>query len=143
MTIGEQIKNYRKAAGLTQKKLGELSSTSERTIQQYESGKRQPRIEQLQKIADTLNVPVSSLLGTVQHSKTFWTAYLDEKLKQIGCSIDYYAEDEIIGIIFPDGWLEVTIEDLEELDNSTISYLQFKLDELRKKYPKDFRPRRK
>ena len=36
MTIGEQIKSYRKAAGLTQKKLGELSDTSERTIQQYE-----------------------------------------------------------------------------------------------------------
>lgn len=60
MTIGEQIKNYRKAAKLTQKKLGELSNTSERTIQQYEAGKRQPRIEQLQQIAGTLNIPISS-----------------------------------------------------------------------------------
>lgn len=143
MTIGEKIKNYRKAAGLTQKKLGELSDTSESTIKQYESGKRQPRIEQLQKIADTLNIPISSLLGTVQHNDCFWTSYLDDKLKQIGCSIDYYEEDAIVGIIFPDGWLEVTTEDLEELDNSTISYLQFKLDELRKKHPKDFKPRRK
>lgn len=143
MTIGEKIKSYRKVAGLTQKKLGELSDTSESTIKQYESGKRQPRIEQLQKIADTLNVPVSSLLGTVQHNDCFWTSYLDDKLKQIGCSIDYYEEDAIVGINFPDGWLEVTTEDLEELDNSTISYLQFKLDELRKKHPKDFKPRRK
>ncbi len=143
MTIGEKIKSYRKAAGLTQKKLGELSDTSESTIKQYESGKRQPRIEQLQKIADTLNVSVSSLLGTVQHNDCFWTAYLDGKLKQIGCSIGYYEEDAMLWINFPDGWLEVTEKDLEELDNSTISYLQFKLDELRKKHPKDFKPRRK
>jgi transcriptional regulator with XRE-family HTH domain len=143
MTIGEKIKSYRKAAGLTQKKLGELSDTSESTIKQYESGKRQPRIEQLQKIADTLNVSVSSLLGTVQHNDCFWTAYLDEKLKQIGCSIGYYEEDAMLWINFPDGELEVTTQDLEELDNSTISYLQFKLDELRKKHPKDFKPRRK
>lgn len=143
MTIGEKIKSYRKATGLTQKKLGELSGTSERTIQQYESGKRQPRIEQLQKIAETLNVPVSSLLGTVQHNDCFWTSYLDDKLKQIGCSIGYYEEDAMLWINFPDGELEVTTQDLEELDNSTISYLQFKLDELRKKHPKDFKPRRK
>ncbi len=143
MTIGEKIKSYRKAAGLTQKKLGELSDTSESTIKQYESGKRQPRIEQLQKIADTLNVPVSSLLGTVQHNDCFWTSYLDDKLKQIGCSIGYYEEDAMLWINFPDGELLITKKDLEELDNSTISYLQFKLDELRKKYPKDFRPRRK
>ena len=143
MTIGEKIKSYRKAAGLTQKKLGELSDTSESTIKQYESGKRQPRIEQLQKIAETLNVPVSSLLGTVQHNDCFWTAYLDGKLKQIGCSIGYYEEDAMLWINFPDGELQITEKDLEELDNSTISYLQFKLDELRKKHPKDFRPRRK
>ncbi len=143
MTIGEQIKNYRKVAGLTQKRLGELSDTSERTIQQYEAGKRQPRIEQLQKIADTLNVPISSLLGTNQHDEYFWTAYLDEKLKQIGCSIGYYGEDAMLWINFPDGTLEVTDRDLEELDNSTISYLQFKLEELRKKCPKNFRPRKK
>lgn len=143
MTIGEKIKSYRKAAGLTQKKLGELSDTSESTIKQYESGKRQPRIEQLQKIADTLNVPVSSLLGTVQHNDCFWTSYLDDKLKQIGCSIGYYEEDAMLWINFPDGELLITKKDLEELDNSTISYLQFKLDELRKKHPKDFKPRRK
>ena len=50
MTIGEQIRFVRKHLGLTQKELGQLSKTSERTIQQYEAGKRQPRIEQLQSI---------------------------------------------------------------------------------------------
>lgn len=51
MTIGEQIRFLRKHIGYTQKELGRLSGTSERTIQQYENGKREPRIKQLQKIA--------------------------------------------------------------------------------------------
>ena len=61
MNIGKNIKKYRKEAGLTQKKLGELSGTSERTIQQYETGKRQPRLEQLRKVADALNIPMYQL----------------------------------------------------------------------------------
>lgn len=62
MTIGEKIRQQRKNAGLTQKKLGELSGTSETTIKQYELGKRQPRIEQLQKIADALQISYIALL---------------------------------------------------------------------------------
>lgn len=62
MTIGEKIKCFRKEAGLTQKKLGEISGTSETTIKQYELGKRQPRIEQLEKIADALNLHILDLL---------------------------------------------------------------------------------
>lgn len=62
MTIGEKIKCFRKEAGLTQKKLGEISGTSETTIKQYESGKRQPRIEQLRRIAAALGVYISDLV---------------------------------------------------------------------------------
>ena len=43
----------------------------------------------------------------------------------------------------PEGTLEITEDELRELDDSTVSYLQFKLEELKKKHPKDFRPRRK
>ncbi len=63
MNIGDRIKIHRKKARLTQKQLGELSGTSERTIQQYESHKRQPRIEQLHKIATALSVPIEDLIG--------------------------------------------------------------------------------
>ena len=50
MTTGELIREHRKRMGLTQKRLGELSGTSESTIKQYELGKRQPGIEQLKKL---------------------------------------------------------------------------------------------
>lgn len=61
MTIGEQIRFARKHLGLTQKELGKLSNTSETTIKQYELGKRQPRIEQLQKIAYALGGSISDI----------------------------------------------------------------------------------
>jgi len=142
MNTGERIKNYRKIAGLTQKELGTRSETSENTIRQYETGKRQPRVEQLQKIAPILNVSVSDLLGEPQHNDCFWSSYLEDKLKQIGCKLAYDEEDAAVWIELPEGTLEVTNQDLRELDDSTISYLCFKLEELKKKNIKDFRPRK-
>ena len=61
MTIGEQIRHVRRHVGLTQKELGRLSGTSETTIKQYELGKRQPRLEQLQKIANALGGTISEI----------------------------------------------------------------------------------
>ena len=61
MKIGEQIRIIRKNHGLTQKELGHLSKTSESTIKQYESGTRQPRLEQLQKIASVFGGSVEDV----------------------------------------------------------------------------------
>lgn len=62
MTIGSLIKRARKKAGLTQRELAEKSGTATGTIQQYELGKRQPRLEQLQAIATALGTTVNWLL---------------------------------------------------------------------------------
>lgn len=58
MTIGAKIKEVRTHFGLTQKKLAEKSGLAEITIRQYESGKREPKIEALIKIANALNVAI-------------------------------------------------------------------------------------
>lgn len=62
MTIGEKIKNIRKMNHLTQKQLGEMSGLATGTIQQYELGKRQPRIDQLRKIAFALNLNLNDFI---------------------------------------------------------------------------------
>lgn len=61
MTIGEQIKKYRKEAGLTQKQLGEKLGISQQQIAQYESGKRVPKIDTINNIAGALNMGVRRL----------------------------------------------------------------------------------
>lgn len=62
MKAGKQIKALRLAAGLTQKQLAELAGLAEITIRQYELNKREPKLEQLKKIASVLNVSVSELI---------------------------------------------------------------------------------
>ena len=61
MTIGERIRKERKAAGLTQKKLGELAGIAEPTIRKYELGKLNPKLETRIKIANAMNIPVEKL----------------------------------------------------------------------------------
>lgn len=63
MDIGLRIKNARKNAGLTQKSLAEKSGLAEITIRQYETNKREPRNEQIRKIAHALGLTEEELLG--------------------------------------------------------------------------------
>ena len=63
MTIGEIIKAARKKNGLTQKELAEKLGLATGTIQQYELGKRQPRIEQAAKIFSVLGLSIYSAFG--------------------------------------------------------------------------------
>lgn len=62
MDIGSRIKEIRSASGLTQSQLAELSGVAVISIRQYESGKRQPRVDQLRAIASALGVTVDYLL---------------------------------------------------------------------------------
>lgn len=65
MTIGENIKKYRKRAGLTQKELAKKCGLATGTIQQYELNKRQPRLEQINLIANILGVHPLVILGQI------------------------------------------------------------------------------
>ena len=63
MTLGQIKQKIRKEKGYTQKQLAEKCGMATGTIQQYELNKREPRREQLQKIATALNVPLYELMG--------------------------------------------------------------------------------
>lgn len=56
MTIGENIKHFRKEKGLTQKELGNLCGINEVQIRRYELGGSNPKLETIQKIATALGV---------------------------------------------------------------------------------------
>ena len=63
MTIGERIKEIRKSKGLKQTELAEMLEVSPGGLQQWENGKRSPKLETIRKIAGALNVDVYRLLG--------------------------------------------------------------------------------
>lgn len=130
MTIGERIKTARKSEGLTQKQLGELSGTSEITVRQYERGTRQPRIEQLKRIADVLGVSAAYLLvgdeifsnssthlanGVHIYKNTFPFKSVEAFLQdQSADSYDISYQDEYL-IIAVDKDAKVTPEELEKI----------------------------
>lgn len=140
MSIGENIRRIRIEKHMTQKELGEkLGGISQQQIGQWETGKANPKIETLIKIASILGVPVSYLNDSLGWLKGPKYMPLEKKLEQIGYTLGEN-EDGYLWINYPDGTLEVTIDELSSLESDTDSYLAFKLEELKKKNAKDFRP---
>lgn len=63
MNTGQRIKEARENLALTQEELGQKIGVTGVTVMRYEKGQREPRLEQLQAIADALNVTVGYLQG--------------------------------------------------------------------------------
>lgn len=61
MSIPENIKKIRSEKGLTQKELGKLCGMADSAIRRYESGRANPKIKTLIKIAEALNCEVSDI----------------------------------------------------------------------------------
>ena len=61
MTVGERIYYCRTENHMTQKELGEKTGIDPSTIRKYESGRLNPKISTLQKIADALGCDVTDL----------------------------------------------------------------------------------
>ncbi len=61
MSIGNNIRNIRKEKGMTLQQIADIIGCSPQLISQYESGKRQPKLETKKKIADALGCEVSDI----------------------------------------------------------------------------------
>lgn len=61
--IGEKIREIRKNSNLTQKDLAKLSGIAEITIRKYENNERNPKKEQIEKIAKALKVTPFEIMG--------------------------------------------------------------------------------
>ncbi|MCL2463117.1 MAG: helix-turn-helix domain-containing protein, partial [Defluviitaleaceae bacterium] len=148
MEVGARIKEARIHANLTQKQLGEKLGVAAITIRQYENDKRGVSLKLLEKIAGVLDTSVTFLIdGCAEFSEKegkspFWSADLEDKLKQVGYSTGFDEDNATVWINYPDGTLEVTDDELKELHTSSNEYMRFKLEELKKKRAQDFRPRR-
>ena len=61
-TIGNKIQNYRKLKGMTQDELSKSSGIYLSTIKKYENGERNPKPDQLLKIAEALGISITVFL---------------------------------------------------------------------------------
>ena len=81
MTIGERIKQARKAKGISQRELGAILGCKQQNLAQYENGKRNMNVNSLLKIAEALHVPVSSLID--EPKPTTPTDHTESRLNQL------------------------------------------------------------
>lgn len=74
--IGQNIKSARKANYFTQEQIAEQLDISVLHYGRLERGERRPSIDQLAKIADTLNTSIEALLhGCVLDAKNYATVF--------------------------------------------------------------------
>ena len=62
MNIGDKIRYFRTSHKLSQDQLSDLSGINISTIRKYETGERNPKPDQLLKIADALGVSINTFL---------------------------------------------------------------------------------
>ena len=70
--IGNRLYRLRKAAGLSQKELGEQLAVSHHTISSYEKDKSDPNDEIKIKLAKFFNVSVDYLVGIIDEPYPSW-----------------------------------------------------------------------
>ena len=59
----EEIRKVRKQQGLSQEQLAKIAGLSRYSIINFETGRRDPRVKDLKKIAKALHVPVKELIS--------------------------------------------------------------------------------
>lgn len=64
MTTGEKIRQQRRLKDMKQEELSKLTGVSLKTVQRWENGERSPRIEEMNRLAEVLQVPSEYLIGT-------------------------------------------------------------------------------
>jgi transcriptional regulator with XRE-family HTH domain len=62
MNVGDNIKVFRKNAGLTQQELADILGMSLHTITKYEQNQREPNIKTLKRIASIFSISLGELL---------------------------------------------------------------------------------
>lgn len=111
MELGEKIRKLRKEKGMTQKELSAKLGTTPQNLAQYENGKRNPKIETLQKIADALNVNPLCLRGDItdeylqaiqNNDIDLRTAYLTVFKDCYGYDVDISRDEHGMFYIFKD-----------------------------------------
>ena len=101
--IGANIREQRNKKGLSQAELGSMVGTSGQSIYYYELGKRTLKFEMVERIANALEVPIDTLLGS--HS------FISGKSKKVkSLPLKWATILNLKELLLPDGKEDVKME---------------------------------
>lgn len=98
MSTSENIKKIRIEKGLTQRKLGELCGMADSAIRRYESGRANPKLGTIAKIASALEVNIFELIdkedfiAQKNKLKEFLTPEIQKESEEIEVWIESYSQ---------------------------------------------------
>ena len=98
LTIGENIRNFRKKNDLTQEEFAERLGVTYQSVSRWENGATYPDLELLPAIAEVLSVTVDELLGMPQAEKEKRAAEAFDELRRECMKRDYDA-DRIVTLL--------------------------------------------
>lgn len=100
ISIGENMKKYRKEKGLTQRELADKLNIATNSLSRYEIGERRPPIEMIEKIAEILNVTPIQLMYDEEVENTLNQSAaetsFDDEVKRQEMYLKELREDTII-----------------------------------------------
>lgn len=142
--IGDRIKTYRKNLNLTQAEMADKVGLPRSTYANYESNSREPNNEILDKIAEALEVSKYDLLYDVDKIKSelkLWEVvdkenpqnyFLEQYIRSLGYEVLHDEEDGYVILKSKEDEYEyeITEKDIEELQTSSRSFIEYKLHEL-------------
>ncbi|MVX64943.1 helix-turn-helix domain-containing protein [Clostridium chromiireducens] len=133
MDIGSNIKKQRKSKNMTQTELGKAIHKSESTIRKYESNNVKPDFVVLNEIADVLGCTLMDLVDTKTKEDTSQSNYLENYLSGTGYKIEYDEHNAALFLTSDNEGYEITLADIDDIKNSTKSFIQYKLSEVIKR----------
>ncbi len=126
--IGERIKKIREAREMTRAELGALVGLDQNRVQQYENGKRKPKIALLKKFAAALGVETIALMDPTTESYVgamYSLFQMEEKLdmkivEKDGCYCLQFGDGKVGGMnSYLSKWYEIRQALEEDLPNLT------------------------
>ena len=92
--LTENLKKYRKKAGISQKRISEMLIMSQQGYAKYETGRASPNPEMLAKIAEILNCTMEELIGI--HSKEKTRSVKIPVFREVAAGIPISAIEDIL-----------------------------------------------
>lgn len=118
-SIAELIKKYRKERGITQEELCEAAGISISTLKKYETGVRNPKLDQIRKIAEALGVSDKVFMPITVKDRSDILMTLTQLDKEADLDWDYKFDSE--GKLIPET-ITISFKD-HELNRQLADYL--------------------
>lgn len=117
MNIGERIKKIRLEKGLTQKQLAEKCDMFDSALRRIESGRQNPKMQTLEKIATALSVPLANFIVYYEEFEKIFENEQEEKMIEKYRKLIPKAQNKVAGYVDALYDLEDNIKD-EYLHNT-------------------------